>query len=148
VANAPHPQKILEVGTGNGVLLCELAKQGYDPTNLLGIDYSAGSITLSQKIAQHREVGQISFEVLNFLTQDPSCLPGMQQAIGSWDLLLDKGTYDAIALAEKDTTGVAPVDLYPGRVVRLLRPGGLFLITCKPFLSKFIPSTLLISNSL
>ncbi|KIJ52547.1 hypothetical protein M422DRAFT_26127 [Sphaerobolus stellatus SS14] len=129
VANAPPPQKILEVGTGNGVLLCELAKEGYDSSTLLGIDYSQGSVNLSRKIADHRDVGQIHFEMCDFLTQDPPCLPGMQESVGSWDLLLDKGTFDAIALAEKDASGNFPADLYPERIVRLLRPRGLFLIT-------------------
>lgn len=121
----------MEVGTGNGILLCELAKQGYDPTGLLGIDYSPGSIALSRKVAHNRGIENLTFQMMDFLSEDP--LPGvfgMQDAIGSWDVLLDKGTFDAIALAREDSLGYAPVDLYPGRVVRLLRPGGLFLITC------------------
>ena len=97
----------------------------------MGIDYSPGSINLSRKVAEQRDVAQINFEVSDFLSQDPLCLPGMEDSVGSWDLLLDKGTFDAIALAPKDASGVSPADLYPGRVVRLLRPGGLFLITCK-----------------
>lgn len=43
---------------------------------------------------------------------------------------LDKGTYDAIALANKDGEGVSPRTLYPDRVRRLLKPGAYFLITC------------------
>jgi len=48
-----------------------------------------------------------------------------------WDLLLDKGTYDAIALAPALPNGEKLVDAYHGRVEAALRPGGLFMITCE-----------------
>lgn len=44
---------------------------------------------------------------------------------------LDKGTYDAIALAEKSEDGASLVSRYPPRVSEALKPGGMFLITCK-----------------
>lgn len=44
---------------------------------------------------------------------------------------LDKGTFDAIALADKVKDGHAPIDGYPARVSRLLKHGAYFLITCK-----------------
>jgi len=44
---------------------------------------------------------------------------------------LDKGTYDAIALATTLKDGTRPIDNYPFRVSRLLKPGGFFLITCE-----------------
>jgi hypothetical protein len=46
---------------------------------------------------------------------------------------LDKGTFDAIALAEPMEDGVYMSDLYPARVDRLVKAGGYFLITCEYF---------------
>lgn len=122
---------MLEIGTGNGVLLCEFAKAGYDPSRLLGIDYSPGSITLSRRIAKNRGLDEITFYLCDFLSEDPPCISNMQETVNSWDLLLDKGTFDAISLAEKNTSEQSPSDLYSARVSRLLRPGALFLITCQ-----------------
>jgi hypothetical protein len=48
----------------------------------------------------------------------------------NWDLIMDKGTYDAIALGTRDTDGRSPAIHYPGRVAGLLKPDGIFLITC------------------
>lgn len=135
---------MLEIGSGNGVLLCEFVKHGYDRSQLLGIDYSPGSITLSRQVACSRGVDEITFKLCDFLTEDPPSISDMQEVINSWDLLLDKGTLDAIALAEKNKTGQSPSDLYPARVSRLLRPGGLFLITC-PCLASLIAFLSLIS---
>ncbi|KAJ7067054.1 S-adenosyl-L-methionine-dependent methyltransferase, partial [Mycena amicta] len=112
----------LEVGSGNGTLLFALIKAGYDPTRLCGIDYSAGAVHLAQAIAATADENKgITFAECDFLTQDP---PNEH-----WDLILDKGTFDAIALAAKAEDGTSPAARYPARVVRLLKPGAIFLIT-------------------
>jgi len=127
--HAPPSCRILEVGSGNGVLLCELVTRGYDPSQILGIDYSPGSVALSRQVAQKRGISQLSFKQCDFLVEDPPSIAHMEEPVASWDLLLDKGTFDAIALADKTISGVIPAELYPKRVSRLLRAGGLFLIT-------------------
>lgn len=119
---------ILEVGSGNGTLLFGLADAGYDGSLLCGIDYSPDAVNLARAIGAASDTGAtITFAECDFLIADPPH--------DRWDLLLDKGTFDAIALAEKDADGKSPAARYPARVARLLKPGASFLITC--MLSEF-----------
>lgn len=120
--------RILEVGSGNGTLLFALLDAEYQPERLYGIDYSPGSIKLARSIAIPRGGDNISFKLCDILKEDPSTMSSMSQENGfGWDLILDKGTFDAIAL------GVAPFDGYPSKIARMLKPGAYFLITCTFF---------------
>lgn len=122
---------ILEVGSGNGTLLFALAEAGFDIKSLTGIDYSSDAVKLARSIAHSRSLEAITFNVCDFLTDDPPPFAGSNAKTPFlWDVLLDKGTYDAIALGEKEADGRFPIDKYPSRVARLLKPGGFFLITC------------------
>ncbi|KAG2367905.1 S-adenosyl-L-methionine-dependent methyltransferase [Suillus spraguei] len=97
---------------------------------LLGIDYSEGAVQLAQSVAHSRNLTAITFRVCDFLHEDPPLLADQKaNQNGAWDLILDKGTYDAIALMEKDENGRIPAEGYPMRVAKLLNPGGHFLIT-------------------
>jgi len=121
----------LEIGSGNGTLLFGLLDAGYDPAKLSGIDYSPGAIALSTQIAQTRGGSMINFCECDFIKDDPP-IPENLRLVGRidiWDLILDKGTYDAIALGPKDDQGHSPSINYPGRVARLLKPGAFCLIT-------------------
>ncbi|KAK0469714.1 S-adenosyl-L-methionine-dependent methyltransferase [Desarmillaria tabescens] len=133
VENVPSSQgpSILEIGSGNGTLLFALLEAGYDATTLCGIDYSMDAVQLAQKISSTRDGERISFDQRDFLSEDPSVLPHMDQenSSGQWDLLLDKGTYDAIALGQRDELGRSPAYQYPSRAARLLKADGFFLIT-------------------
>jgi len=129
---------VLEIGSGNGTLLLGLLDAGYDSVNLSGIDYSPGAVALSRQISRTRGGSLISFNECDFLTDDPP-IPEtlrLENQIAIWDLVLDKGTYDAIALGKKDDQGRSPSIKYPGRAARLLKPGGYFLITCKSLRSQ------------
>ena len=123
---------ILEVGSGNGVLLLGLLEAGYEGTTLHGVDYSDGAVKLAQAVAEVRGGSSgITYTHCDFLQDDPPApngTPGI--GIANWDLITDKGTYDAIALGARDENGRSPADHYPGQVTRLLKPGGIFLITC------------------
>lgn len=79
---------IADIGCGNGMLLVELGHVGF--SKLTGLDYSTNAISLCQKVAKKYELN-ISFmkcDILDGLT----C---------KYDILLDKGTYDAISLNTK-----------------------------------------------
>ena len=123
---------VLEVGCGNGTLLFALIATGYSPNTLSGIDYSQGAIELARSIAPTRGGKQITFTVGDFFNLNPLTLshglPGQQYDM--WDLLLDKGTFDAIALGEKNEDGKSPAVAYPKQVAKLLKDTGFFLITC------------------
>lgn len=140
-SSQPH---ILEIGSGNGTLLFALHEAGYAASHLSGIDYSPDAIKLARIIARSRSSEQVTFHVCDFLSELPSPPPPPPPPASpapsgqldpdvqeSWDLLLDKGTYDAIALGEKDESGRSPVAVYPIRASKLLRENGYFLITCK-----------------
>jgi EEF1A lysine methyltransferase 2 len=141
--NVPIPSepRILEIGSGNGTLLFALRDAGYAAPHLSGIDYSPDAVRLALMVAQTRQDSErIAFHVCDFLSELPpppaaaaaSGGQSLDAALeGSWDLLLDKGTYDAIALGEKDGSGNSPVAAYPVRASKLLRNNGYFLITCK-----------------
>jgi len=126
---------ILEVGSGNGTLLLGLLEAGYDGSTLHGIDYSEGAVKLARSVAASRGGSDIVFNRCDFLLDNP---PTPTQDLVTdpravWDLILDKGTFDAIALGEKDESGNSPAIHYPDKVARLLKSGGIFLITCQCF---------------
>ncbi|KAK0423812.1 hypothetical protein QR680_008343 [Steinernema hermaphroditum] len=86
---------ILDVGTGNGSMLRRLREKGF--TNLAGIDYSEGSIELSKHLAEQDDYDgevEIEFRVGDLLKTEPD-----EELRDRFDVVLDKGTWDAISLA-------------------------------------------------
>jgi SAM-dependent methyltransferase len=135
--------RILEIGSGNGRLLFALHEAGYAASHLSGIDYSPDAVKLARMVAVARSQNSeqvTSFHVCDFISElpppPPPAGPAPSRQLDAdvqrlWDLLLDKGTYDAIALREEDESGRCPVAVYPVRASKLLRENGYFLITCK-----------------
>ncbi|KAJ1959147.1 Protein-lysine N-methyltransferase efm4 [Dipsacomyces acuminosporus] len=125
--------RILDVGCGNGHLLLGLADDGY--TNLTGTDYSPQAIELAKRIAQRR-LFDITYLVQDFL--DPREVAAVA-GDAKFDLVLDKGTYDAICLKPKDKQDSSDennarvdqnaIDMYPQSVANSLGDRGIFLIT-------------------
>ncbi|OSD06572.1 S-adenosyl-L-methionine-dependent methyltransferase [Trametes coccinea BRFM310] len=149
VSTDPAPY-ILEVGAGNGNLLFALCEAGYDPEKMCGVDYSADAVKLAQAIGKSKassaaaeseadeeppalvKADKITFAACDFLRDEVPRLGGMEgpeSGVAVWNLVLDKGTFDAIALAGKDENGRSPADSYPARIGRVVKPGGMFLIT-------------------
>ena len=112
---------ILDVGCGNGALSVDLYKEGW--TEVTGVDYSPAAVELARKVAEQAEC-QIQFEVCDTLEDlDTTESEALKK---KYDIVVDKGTFDAISLAEK---AVADKRVYVANIARLLTSGGLLLIT-------------------
>ncbi|KAM7278685.1 hypothetical protein ACFE04_005819 [Oxalis oulophora] len=105
----------LDVGTGNGLLLHALAKQGF--SDLTGVDYSEGAIELAKRLADRD-----GFSHIKFLVDDVLETKLEQQ----FKLVVDKGTLDAIGL---HPDGTIKRVMYWESVSKLVAPGGLLVIT-------------------
>lgn len=121
----------LDLGCGNGSLLFGLREAGWSG-RALGVDYSEKSVALAKQIAGSEE--QEGNAEVEFASWD--VLQGAYEVVVSgaqkqgWDVVLDKGTFDAISLSEeKDAHGRRICEGYKGRIMKLVRAGGLFLVT-------------------
>ncbi|CDS03151.1 hypothetical protein LRAMOSA00553 [Lichtheimia ramosa] len=83
---------MVDLGCGNGHLLLELSNEGYQ--QLTGIDYSEHAITLAKSVAKEQGREHIHYQVVDLLSIEP----GSWADSHSFDIVLDKGTYDAISL--------------------------------------------------
>ncbi|ERN00083.1 protein-lysine N-methyltransferase Mettl10 [Amborella trichopoda] len=106
---------VLDVGTGNGLLLQELAKQGF--SDLTGTDYVEGAIDLARNLADRS-----GFSNINFLVDDILDTKLERQ----FQLVTDKGTLDAIGL---HPDGPIKRIMYWEAVSKLVAPGGILVIT-------------------
>ncbi|XP_022759293.1 EEF1A lysine methyltransferase 2-like [Durio zibethinus] len=106
---------VLDVGTGNGLLLQELAKQGF--TDLTGTDYSEGAIDLARSLADRDGYSNIKFLVDDILET---------KLERQFQLIMDKGTLDAIGLHPE---GPIKRIIYWDSISKLLAHGGVLVIT-------------------
>jgi EEF1A lysine methyltransferase 2 len=122
----------LDLGCGNGSLLFALRQEGWRG-RCLGVDYSGESVALARQIAGSGAVAGDAGDEVEFSEWD--VLRGPYDAVlgqheQGWDVVHDKGTFDAVSLSdEADAYGQRISEGYKARVMRLLRPGGLFLVT-------------------
>jgi cyclopropane fatty-acyl-phospholipid synthase-like methyltransferase len=117
--------KVCDLGTGNGHLLFQLYEEGLRG-DLIGIDYSETSVKFAADIAAEKKI-DVKFEQSDLLISNDEFLLNHNEY---FDLVLDKGTLDAIALSdskyENDLTGF---QIYPNNVSKLLKKDAIFLIT-------------------
>ncbi|KAF2024969.1 methyltransferase-like protein-like protein 10 [Setomelanomma holmii] len=124
--NAGAATRFLDLGTGNGHLLFALREDAW-LGNMLGVDYSEQSVRLAETIRDtkgedYKDIALHEWDILG-------------QAPGSWlgdgfDVVLDKGTFDAICLSQDtDAQGRRICEGYRERVEPLIKPGGRLLIT-------------------
>lgn len=129
-----HPSRFLDLGTGNGHMLFELREPDDEGQrwegDLVGVDYSEASVQLARRIAEQKhdepqgDVVQLHFERWDLLQESP----------GDWlaegfDVVLDKGTFDAISLMEHDGTSDHPCEIYRAKVAPLIKPNGFLFVT-------------------
>ncbi|KAI5460002.1 hypothetical protein BGZ63DRAFT_446906 [Mariannaea sp. PMI_226] len=129
---------LLDLGCGNASLLFALREEGWSG-RALGVDYSPQSVALARQVAESKrsaaeeegEEQQAPIEVEEWdVIAGPysTTLNGEQEA--GWDVVLDKGTFDAICLSdEKDAQGRRLCEGYRDRVLNLVKKGGIFLVT-------------------
>ncbi|KAI8599599.1 S-adenosyl-L-methionine-dependent methyltransferase [Dissophora ornata] len=112
---------ILDLGCGNGHLLLDLAELDFE--DLTGIDYSPAAIELARAVAADKELDHvIKYEAVDFLAEKETLEWCTQQAVVAavegneaqddiqpkkFKVLLDKGTYDAISLHQKNKRDAA-----------------------------------------
>ncbi|KAG7666372.1 EFM4 [[Candida] subhashii] len=141
----------LDLGTGNGHLLFELSNEIQDEYDgdkafeYIGIDYSPDSVQFAQAIAakKYNEV-EFKFSQVDLLSKES---PFLKENHGKFDVLLDKGTLDAIALNQdpiEEFDGLIGMDIYARQVEQLMHQGSILLITSCNFteveLTKIITS--------
>lgn len=118
--------RFLDLGTGNGHLLFALREDEWNG-EMVGVDYSAQSVTLATSIRDAKDASykDIAFHEWDILSQPPGAWLG-----SGFDVVLDKGTFDAICLSqEEDAQGRRICEGYRGKVEPLTKKGGRFLIT-------------------
>lgn len=126
----PSLTSFLDLGTGNGHLLFALGEEGWRG-RMVGVDYSAKSVELARRIAAARrnedeDEVDVQFAEWDILGQ----APGEEWLGEGFDVVLDKGTFDAISLSgETDAQGRRIFEGYREKVEPLVKPGGMLLIT-------------------
>ena len=134
---------VLDLGAGNGSTLFQLRLDGGYRGPLIGVDYSPQSIDLARKVSEgysderNDELRDIRFEAMDIIhdkPEDQAWWPVYQGEEVGFDLVLDKGTFDAISLSSEtipstDGTERRLCEVYPAKVVRMVKPGGYLLVT-------------------
>ncbi|XP_030060598.1 EEF1A lysine methyltransferase 2 isoform X1 [Microcaecilia unicolor] len=114
----PLDTAILDIGTGNGMFLTELAKSGY--INLAGIDYCPAAIELAKRIFEKEGFSQsIRLQVEDFLN--------LSSDLSEFDIGFDKGTFDAVSLDPENA--VEKREQFVMSLKHVLKPEGFFIIT-------------------
>lgn len=115
---------VIDLGTGNGRLLFSLREAGYEG-EFCGIDYSKASIEFASLVAKNEELEDgITFQQADFLTDHSWNKDNIK-----WDIILDKGTLDAIALSDGTYDDKSGAERYPEMVKDMVNEDGRVLIT-------------------
>lgn len=132
---AADDANILDVGTGNGHLLFQLHEELSESdvgekAQFAGIDYSPHSVLFAKEIANRKysDVG-FKFEQVDLLQKECAFI---QKNQGSFQIVLDKGTLDAIALNQQPIAefgGKIGMEIYASQVSQMMAKGSILLIT-------------------
>ncbi|EME89112.1 uncharacterized protein MYCFIDRAFT_149699 [Pseudocercospora fijiensis CIRAD86] len=143
-ASGPGPRldrkstRTLDLGTGNGHMLFALREDEDDEGerwlgDMVGVDYSPKSVQLARRIDEQRiaalddsqdAYASIRFEQWDLLEEPPGDWLG-----NGFDLVLDKGTFDAISLMPKPENAPHPCEVYRQKVIDLIKADHFLFIT-------------------
>lgn len=125
--------KIVDLGTGNGSLLFELRKSGDFKGKFIGYDYSQYSVDFANKIKENsydndKDIDFLHLDILN----DKSWYNDKNPK--DYDIILDKGTLDAIALSDNLYTfdneeKLKGTEIYPKIMERIMKKNSILFIT-------------------
>jgi SAM-dependent methyltransferase len=126
----PRTASVLDLGSGNGALLFDCRVAGFAGP-LVGVDYAPEAVELARRLGRDRSGGggggsggddgaSVRFEVWDVMGADPA---GPWLPPAGFDLVLDKGTFDAVCLS-----GGGVGSAYAARVAGLVRVGGWLLV--------------------
>lgn len=112
--------RILVLGCGNSALSYELFLEGFP--DVTSVDYS--SVVVAAMRARYAHVPNLRWETMD--------VRALRFPSGSFDVVLEKGTLDALLAGEQDpwtvsSEGVHTVDQVLSEVSRVLVPGGRFI---------------------
>ncbi|GAO16415.1 hypothetical protein UVI_02047800 [Ustilaginoidea virens] len=124
---------ILDLGCGNGSMLLAL-RAGDWTGRALGADYSPQSVALARQVAAAEALGgggdcpPLEFREWDIMSGPyAAVLDGAQES--GWDVVLDKGTFDAVCLSGEKIQDRRLCELYCARVLPLVKKGGVLLVT-------------------
>lgn len=123
----------LDLGTGNGHMLFTL-REGEDGEGegawegvIVGVDYSPASVALARKIEKQRGLEPaVRFEEWDLLGAQPG--DWVDTSVG-FNVVLDKGTFDAISLMPQTEGEEHSCETYRRKVEPLLATGGFLVVT-------------------
>ena len=121
----PPETSIIDLGTGNGALLFSLREEGF-LGEMLGLDYAVEGVKLAEKLAEERAFGTSGGKSKRIDFMEWDILSSSPWQRGEWDLVIDKGTFDAISLSGG---GKEVGHDYRTKTLEMVKKGGLFLIT-------------------
>lgn len=119
---------------------------------MVGIDYSLKAVALAQKIAAERQlVESVKFYVSDCIRDDLASakwVPGLEGGRG-FDVVLDKGTFDAISLSDEllgDGSGRRIYEGYAENIVGAMKKGGLLVVTSCNWTGEELKTKLLVTE--
>lgn len=128
----------LDLGTGNGHFLFNLRMDSQELLpkkkvwngRMLGVDFSEKSIELARRIGSEKNGKEIEFKCWDIMSGDPSGIVLEGDNLNGWDIVVDKGTFDAISLSPEEGPGGCKIsESYRIKVMPLIRIGGILIIT-------------------
>lgn len=108
------------------MLLVELANEGY--TNLMGVDYSPLAVQLANSIVADQKLDErIEHKIINVLGEEGTDDWKALLALNRFQVVHDKGTYDAISLNPENPKKKR--ELYLRNIGSLIDDNGLLIMT-------------------